>query len=284
MVQVVYHEAYNDPLEGTPESRRKAGLIYQRALEEGLIRHEDVIRPERVSEEDLALVHTPAYIQEVLRTKPQGLIERVLLEVQGSILAVHLALDKGSAMNLGGGHHLAQFDQGTACCLFNDPAVAVMVAKRAGIVRRALVIDGSAHHGSGTEVIFKDDPEVFTYSIHGACSGHPLSIASLNRDLPGAEDLTYLKALALDLDAILREWGVPDLVCFIAGADPYRKEPSGVLKLSGGGLESRDRLVAHWARGRGIPLAVFAGGGINLRAVEIHVNTLRALKEMDSLP
>jgi len=283
VLQVIYHEAYNDPLEGTPGSG-KAAMIFKRALEEGLIRPEDVIRPGRVSQEDLALVHTPAYIQEVLRTKPSGLIERALLEVQGSILAVHLALDKGIAMNLGGGHHLARSDQGAGCCLFNDPAVAVRAAKQEGTARRVLIIDGSAHHGSGTELLFKDDPEVFTYSIHGACSGHPLSLASLNRDLPGAGDLAYLKALALDLDAVLREWGVPDLVCFIAGADPYRKEPAGVLRLSGGGLESRDRLVAHWARGRGIPLAVFAGGGLHQRAVEIHVNTLRALKEVDSLP
>ncbi|MBI3990381.1 MAG: hypothetical protein HY347_12290 [candidate division NC10 bacterium] len=283
-MKVIYHEAYNDPSAGTPGLQRKAGLIYQQALEEGLIRPDDVIEPGRASEEDLALVHTSAYIREVMRTKPQELVERALLEAQGSILTVRLGMEGGIAMNLGGGHHSAWSDQGRDCCLFNDPAVAIRIAKQEGRARRVLVVDGSARHGSGTESLLKDDPEVFTYSIHGASSGHYPSTASLNRNLSGAEDLTYMKTLAFDLDAILREWGIPDLVCFIAGADPYRKEPEGVLKLSVGGLESRDRLVAHWSRGRGIPLAVFAGSGLSDRAVTIHVNTLRALKEVDSLP
>ena len=150
MMKVIYHEAYNDPSEGTPGSRGKAGLICQRALAEGLIRPDDVIEPGRASEEDLALVHTSAYIREVMRTRLQDLVEGAFLEVQGSILAVRLGVEGGIAMNLGGGHHGAGSDQGNDCCLFNDPAVAVRVAKQEGIARRVLVVDGSAHHGGGT--------------------------------------------------------------------------------------------------------------------------------------
>ncbi len=235
------------------------------------------------SDGELALAHTPTYIAQVA----EGLLspaqqreigfpwspemaERARRSVGATIAAARAALAEGVASNLAGGTHHAYADKGSGYCVFNDVAVAARLmqaewhrARRA--LLRVAVIDLDVHQGNGTAAIFRDDPTVFTLSLHGR-NNFPFrkEPSDLDVDLPdGCTDDAYLAALDGALDALWAHHAErpPGLVFYLAGADPHERDRLGRLKLSADGLAERDRRVFDACRARGIALVLTMAGG-----------------------
>jgi len=232
---------------------------------------------------ELALAHTPAYVSAVAEgwlTPAQQreigfpwsprMVERARRSVGATIAAARAALAEGVAANLAGGTHHAQADKGSGYCVFNDVAVAarLMQAEWHRLYRRLLrvaVIDLDVHQGNGTAAIFRDDPTVFTLSLHGA-KNFPFrkEAGDLDVDLPdGCTDGPYLEALDAALEAMWRRHddGLPGLVFYLAGADPHEGDRLGRLKLSAAGMAERDHRVFEALRQRGIPAVMAMAGG-----------------------
>lgn len=272
----------------------KYRLARDRLLESGVVTTDHFVRPRPATRAHLARVHTPEYLRKI----DEGaftLSERLLLEVPfsdegraamilccgGTLLTSRLALEHGSAGHLGGGFHHAFPDHGEGFCLLNDVAVAIRALTDESRIRRAAVIDLDVHHGNGTATVFEDDPSVFTFSMHQQ-NNYPLHKPPSDLDV-GLPDRTgdgeYLSLLARHLPAVLEGHG-PELVVYLAGADPYRDDQLGGLSLTLGGLRRRDRMVFDAARERDIPVAVVLAGGYAHRlddTVAIHVATVEEL-------
>ena len=190
------------------------------------------------------------------------LVERGRRSSQGTVCAARDALTDGWGMNLGGGTHHAGPASGRGFCLFNDVVLATRVLRAAGELRRVLVVDCDVHQGDGTAELCADDPEAFALSIHGAAN-YPFHRATSDHDvdLPtGTGDDAYLSALE---DALHQSLPVarPDLVVFLAGADPWEGDRLGRLALTKAGLRARDELVLDLAESSGIPCCVTLAGG-----------------------
>ena len=252
------------------------------------------------SDGELALVHTPAYIgavqQGTLSPAAQreigfpwspAMAERARRSVGATIQACRAAMSgEGLAANIAGGTHHAYADKGSGFCVFNDAAVAarLMQAEHARSHRargplRVAIVDLDVHQGNGTARIFAQDPSVFTLSLHGE-KNFPFrkEPSDLDVELPdGTGDAVYLEALERALDELGRRFE-PDLLIYLAGADPHEGDRLGRLKLTFDGLEARDRRVMDWAWQRRLPLAfAMAGGyGTDMEAtVQAQVNTYR---------
>lgn len=247
------------------------------------------------SDGELALVHTPAYVQAVVKGElsasaqreigfpwSEGMVERARRSVGATVSAARLAMQQGIAANLAGGTHHAYADKGSGFCVFNDVAVAARLlqteAARSG--KQALqvaVIDLDVHQGNGTARIFRQDPSVFTLSMHGA-KNFPFrkEESDLDIDLPdGCSDRLYVSQLQ-DALAQLEARCSPDLVFYLAGADPHEGDRLGRLKLSFEGLMERDRMVFEWAWRKRVPLAMAMAGGYGREiadTVQVQINT-----------
>ncbi len=234
-----------------------------------------VEEPDRCDRAALGLVHTAAYLDaifdgtlgptEVRRLgfpwSPE-LRERSLRTAQGTVEAARDALEQGIGINLAGGTHHAFADRGEGFCVLNDAAVAIRVLQREGRIRRAAVIDLDVHQGNGTARIFAGDPDVLTFSMHGE-KNYPYEreTSTLDVELPdGCGDAEYLAGLDRHLAAVL-DAASPDLVVYLAGADPYLHDRFGRLALGMAGLRARDRAVFRACRGRGLPVVITLAGG-----------------------
>jgi len=267
-------------------------MVRDRLLAEASITDRDLIEPPLVADEEVLLVHTPDYWfrclkgeltpQEVRRIGfpwSEELVRRSRSAVQGTIMTAKNALRDGVASNLAGGTHHAYPDHGEGYCMLNDIAIATRALQRDGMVERVAVIDCDVHQGNGTAVIFKDDPRVFTFSMHGE-KNFPASKEESDLDLSlpsGTGDAPYLDALRDHLPGILDRFK-PDLVFFQAGVDPFEDDRLGKLKLTIEGLRRRDECVISNCRDRAIPIATTMGGGYakDLNdTVEAHCNTVR---------
>jgi acetoin utilization deacetylase AcuC-like enzyme len=238
---------------------------------------------EAASEGELALVHTPGYIDAVLHGSlsaaqqreigfpwSPAMAERARRSVGATLSAARDALREGIAANLAGGTHHASADTGSGFCVFNDLAVAARLMqaewfRQQRSVLRVAVIDLDVHQGNGTAAIFRDDPTVYTLSMHGAKNFPFRKVPSdLDVDLPdGCTDAPYLAALD---DALAQLWQhhadqPPGLVFFQAGADPHEGDRLGRLKITAAGMAERDRRVFEACRSRGIPVVLTMGGG-----------------------
>ena len=252
------------------------------------------------SDGELALVHAPHYVEAVaeglLSAAQQREIgfpwsprmaERARRSVGATIAAARAALAEGLGANLAGGTHHAYPDRGSGYCVFNDVAVAARLMQaeqhrlRRGLLR-VLVVDLDVHQGNGTAAIFRDDPTVFTLSLHGAKNFPARKEQSdLDVELPdGCGDAEYLASLEAALAEVWRRHvgGLPGLAFFVAGADPHEQDRLGRLKLSFDGLGERDRRVFAALRERGIPVAVTMAGGygrVVADTVAVHRRTLQ---------
>ncbi len=271
---------------------RKYSRLREVLLDEQVLRAADVVLAPAADWEDLHLVHTPEYVQAIAGgTLPASLqrrigfpwspemVERARRSVGATIAAARTALRDGAAANLAGGTHHAFSDRGEGYCVFNDVAVAARVLRRDGLIGQAVVVDCDVHQGNGTAAIFQDDATVFTLSLHGA-HNFPFHKEVSDLDVTfedGTGDAEYLEALATHVPAVLdREQ--PDLVFYLAGADPYEGDRLGRLKLTIDGLRERDRVVFEACRHRRLPVAVSMSGGYAPdidTIVRIHSNTIR---------
>ncbi len=270
----------------------KFRLVRERLVGEGIVEESDILTPDPATDRDVGLVHTADYIEKIT-TGRFSIAERQLLEVPysaalkeamwvcagGSAYTGRKALEHGAAMHLGGGFHHAFPDHGEGFCLINDVAVAVRVLQRDRAIERAMVIDLDVHHGNGTAAIFADDPTVFTFSMHQQ-NNYPAFKPPSDLDLglrDGTQDQEYLDLLAEHLPRIVDKHR-PELGFYLAGADPYRQDQLGGLRLTLDGLRSRDRLVIETLSGAAIPVAVVTAGGYAWDpsdTVQIHVGTVR---------
>ncbi len=287
---------YADIGEGHVFPIRKFELVRDRLLAEGTLSPSDIVEPREAAVEDVLLVHTEDYVtrlragalneREIRRLGlpwSKALVRRSFLATSGTVGAARAALEEGAASNLAGGTHHAFPDRGEGFCVLNDVAIAIRVLRRDRKILRASVVDLDVHQGNGTAFIFEGDPEVFTFSMHGA-KNYPLfkQRSSLDVEMSdGTSDDQYLDALARNLPRAFEH--DPDLVFYLGGADPYAGDKLGRLALSIEGLRERDELVLRACRARGVAIATVMSGGyaadIN-DTVEIHCNTIRAVKRV----
>jgi acetoin utilization deacetylase AcuC-like enzyme len=220
------------------------------------------------------------------------MVERSRRSVGATIAAGRAALTDGLAANLAGGTHHASADKGGGYCVFNDVAVAARLMQAewhrnlrttpASLLRIA-VIDLDVHQGNGTAAIFRDDPTVFTLSLHGA-KNFPFRKEASDLDVEladGCRDAPYLDALDAALAQLWHRHGdaLPGLVFYLAGADPHEGDRLGRLKLTHAGLAERDRRVFTACRERGIPVAISMAGGYGRNiadSVTVHEHTIQA--------
>lgn len=263
---------------------------------EGTVDPSMVIAPEEVAVLDLLRVHTSDYIDRLRAgelTKMEirrlglpwsrSLVRRSFLAVSGTINAAAAALDSGVGSNLAGGTHHAFPDRGEGFCVLNDVAVAVGKLRAEERQRRFLIIDLDVHQGNGTAHIYRTDPDVFTFSMHGQ-KNYPLykEVSDLDIELAdGTSDVEYLSILSEALSRVLHH--DPDLIFYLAGADPYERDKLGRLSLTKTGLMKRDRMVLEAARDAGIPVVTTMSGGYAediSDTVDIHCNTIRAVRDV----
>ena len=287
---VVHHESYGVDIGPHVFPTRKYGLVLARLLERDVIASRDVHVPEPATDEQLARVHTGAWLRK-LRSGSLTERERLLLEVPysrdlweasrtcagGSILAGRLALDRGAALHVGGGFHHAFPDHGEGFCAIHDVAVAVRTLCAEDGLGRALVVDLDVHHGNGTAAIFSDDEAVFTFSMHQE-NNYPLVKPASDLDLALPDrigDEEYLNRLDDHLPRVVREHA-PGLAFYLAGADPYREDQLGGLALTREGLRRRDERVVEALGDAGVPVAICLAGGYAQdtdHTIEIHCAT-----------
>jgi acetoin utilization deacetylase AcuC-like enzyme len=295
-LKLVYSDNYDLNLGNHVFPSSKYRLVKEKLLREGLARPEEFVEPLAAPEQDVALVHDREYIRklqagklsliEILRLEvpySPELVRAVWLSAGGSILAGTFALEDSVAVNLGGGFHHAFADHGEGFCVLNDVAIAIRRLQKAGSIERAMTVDCDVHQGNGTAAIFAGDKTVYTLSIHQEHNyPYPKPPSSLDVNLPdGADDAEYLEALTHALDRALAEFQ-PDLILFLAGADPYRNDQLGGLSLTIEGLAQRDRTVFAKAQAKSIPVAVTLAGGYAHcleDTVLIHTNTIRVARE-----
>ena len=306
-MKVFYSDTFVLPL---PEHHRfpmsKYRLLRERLIDAGIVAPGDLQIPDAISWEELRLVHDAAYVDAVASgTLPpdaqrrigfpwsEMMVERSRRSVGATLAAAREVLSGTRsvapqvAANLAGGTHHAFRDRGEGYCVFNDVAVAATVLLREGAIARAAVVDCDVHQGNGTAAIFRHEPAVFTFSMHGA-RNFPFRKEVSDLDVTfedGAGDEEYLAALAGHLPRVLDSHR-PDLVFYLGGADPYEGDRLGRLKLTIDGLRSRDRMVFDACRERGLPVAVAMSGGyaVDVEAiVTIHANTITEARRSHEL-
>jgi acetoin utilization deacetylase AcuC-like enzyme len=295
-LKLVYSDRYDLNLGSHVFPSIKYRLVKEKLLREHIAEPGDFVEPPPASDDDIALVHHREYLRklqagklsylDVLRLEipySPELVRAVWLCTGGSILAGRLALEDGVGVNVGGGFHHAYPDHGEGFCVLNDFAVAIRRLQKDKTIEQAMTVDCDVHQGNGTAAIFGGDHTVFTLSIHQENNyPYPKPPSSLDINLrDGVGDEEYLRELTQGLDRALAEFR-PDLIFYLAGADPYRDDQLGGLKLSLEGLEKRDRLVFEKASGGNIPVAVTLAGGYARQledTIQIHSNTIRVARE-----
>ena len=273
--RLVYHEGYDLHLGNHVFPSQKYRLIREELLRSRVAEEDDFVAPEPAADRDVLLAHEEQWVRklktgtlsfhEILRMEvpySRAMVEAVWLATGGSVLAATLALQDGLGFNVGGGFHHAFPGHGEGFCAINDIAVAVRSLQHAGRIRRAMVVDCDVHHGNGTAAIFAGDDSVYTLSIHQFNNyppEKPLSSMDIHLE-DGTGDAEYLERLGNGLRAALAIFH-PDLMIYVAGADPYCEDQLGGLMISMDGMAQRDRLVAGTAREKSVPIAIVLAGG-----------------------
>ena len=208
-----------------------------------------------------------------------ALFKREITILGGTVECARRALQSGVALNIAGGTHHAFSDRGEGFCLLNDQAVAADYLLTHGLATKVLIVDLDVHQGNGTAAIFRAEPRVFTFSMHGA-RNYPARKEQSDLDLPlpdGTDDATYLGLLAETLPRLLAEVQ-PDFIFYLAGVDVLATDKLGHLALTREGCRQRDELVLGLCHQHQLPVVVCMGGGYSERIadiVEAHANTFR---------
>ena len=292
-LKLIYDDRYDLNLGTHVFPSQKYRLVYERLLQDTIASQEDFLKPSPASDEDILRVHSQDYVYklktgsltraEVMRMEvpySAELIEACWLAAGGSILAARRALEDGFSANIGGGFHHAYPDHGEGFCVIHDVAVAIRKMQADGAIERAMVVDTDVHQGNGTAAIFGGDETVFTMSIHQEHNyPYPKPPSTLDVNLPdGVADTDYLAILEKYLHRSFDEFS-PQLLFYVAGADPYGEDQLGGLALTMDGLARRDALVMGYAQRNQVPTAVTLAGGYARKledTVSIHVNTIKS--------
>lgn len=275
----------------------KYEVLPEQLLHEGTIKETNIFHPLPINEKWILQTHTADYWQKLhtLSLTPQEirrtgfplteeLVKREVTIMQGTLQCTHYALQYGISMNIAGGTHHAFTNRGEGFCLLNDIAIAANYLLHEKLASKILVVDLDVHQGNGTAEIFKEEPRVFTFSMHGA-NNYPMvkEQSDLDIGLPDfVDDKTYLNTLDVNLKKILDTFQ-PDFIFFQSGVDILSTDKLGKLSVSREGCKQRDRLVLELAHINKIPLVASMGGGYspNFRdIIEAHANTYRLAQEI----
>lgn len=275
---------------------RKYRLLYEKLLSMG-IKRTNFIEARPASTEDVLLVHSARYVKKLQTGKlshsemlaleipySAELFSFALLYVGGTILAAQNALEEGMAVHIGGGFHHAFSGHGEGFCVLNDVAVAVAKLRNDGSIQKAMVVDCDVHQGNGTASIFANTEDVFTCSIH-QMDLYPAEKPESSLDIglwSGDGDDKYLNALRDHIPRIYKEFQ-PDLIVYLAGADPYEKDQLGGLRITKEGLMERGKIVIGEALRLHIPTVVLLAGGYAMDVedtVQVHLNTIKTAQQM----
>jgi acetoin utilization deacetylase AcuC-like enzyme len=294
-LKLVYHPGYDLNLGAHVFPSRKYRLIRERLIDEGTAGPWDFVEPQPAADEDILRVHDAGWVHrlttgtmtdgEAIRLEipySQAMLDGFWLATGGTILATRNAFRDRIGFNLGGGFHHAFPGHGEGFCAIHDVAVAIRALQHERIAERAMVVDCDVHHGNGTAAIFAGDNSVLTLSLH-QWNNYPSSKPSSTIDVhlrDGVGDEEYLERLGGALD--LAMGFEPHLIVYLAGADPYREDQLGGLKLTMEGLKHRDHLVFETALHKNVPLAVTLAGGYardTADTVTIHCNTVKEARD-----
>lgn len=259
--------------------------IRDKLVEEKLLKRKNILRPEFCTTDDLRLVHTEKYIRQIqdpqfvtrlLKIDEVNLFYNSVLEYYkavtgGTLLSTAYALKWNlPVFNLGGGYHHAHPDRGEGFCLVNDVAIAIQKARSLRKGQKFMIIDLDYHQGNGNLLYFKDDEEVYTFSMHADTWVEIERTQNKDILLPfGCEDETYLKLLEDELNGACFDFQ-PDMVFYIAGSDTYKKDTLGDMNISREGMLKRNLFVYRKVRSKKIPMVVLAGGGYGTDSWEVY--------------
>ncbi|MFD2581866.1 histone deacetylase [Pedobacter vanadiisoli] len=293
MIKIAWHPTYVHPL---PEGHRfpmlKYELIPEQLLYEGTIGHHNLFNADLLSENVVLLTHQKAYWEQLrdltLSAKDQRrigfpldaqLVERELRIAKGTIDGACFALEHGIAFNVAGGTHHAGSNWGEGFCLLNDQAISANYLLNNNLANHILIIDLDVHQGNGTAEIFRHEPRVFTFSMHGD-KNFPFRKEISDLDVPlddGLRDEAYLSILNTNLKKAF-ESARPDFVFYLSGVDVLSTDKLGKLALSKAACKERDRMVLQTCKDKNLPLQVSMGGGYSVHIkdiVDAHCNTFR---------
>ena len=315
--KLIYSDAYYLPIGEHVFPAEKYRLIHEQLLRTGVAAPGDFLTPQPARDADVLLVHTPAWVtklrsgtisprEEMMMEVPYSpeLVRAFWLSAGGSIMAAQCALRDRVGISIGGGFHHAFADHGEGFCVINDIAIAIRKLQCEGAIARAMTVDCDVHQGNGTAAIFaanngatgwsfggmgaRDfagfEGDVFTISLHQE-NNYPAFKPPSSIDVNLADrvgDAEYLSQLDKALSTGLRQFD-PQLLCYVAGADPYREDQLGGLSLTIDGLKKRDELVYRVAKARGIPVMVTLAGGYAEQVedtVTSHCKTVIAAREV----
>ena len=288
----IYSEHYYADIGRHVFPTEKFPRLAEQLVAADIVESDGFLVPEECCRDDLLLVHTPGYVDDLLAFRCTEATRRSELPIHreivrahtvgsgGTVLACERSLDQGAAMNLTGGFHHCFPDHAEGFCYVNDLAVAARKMQKERRIEKACVIDCDLHQGNGTAFIFRDDESVFTFSIHQERLYPAKQESDLDIGLEDdVDDEEYLGHLHRVVPFILDDFK-PDLVLYQAGVDPFEHDVLGSLRLTRDGLGQRDRFVMTECKERRIPLAVVVGGGYAAKTedtVALHLGTCMAL-------
>ncbi|WP_108803270.1 histone deacetylase [Aquimarina sp. Aq107] len=298
MLKIAYHPIYKHPL---PEGHRfpmiKYELLPKQLLHEGTCHREHFFTPKIPDSTHILAVHSTEYYQELTKLTldrkairkigfplSQELVDREVIIADGTIKASEYAIEHGIAMNIAGGTHHAYSDHGEAFCLLNDQAIAARYLLQKQLASKILIVDLDVHQGNGTAEIFKNDPNIFTFSMHGA-SNYPFKKEQSDLDISlsnGTEDKEYLKILKETLPNLIHAQK-PDFIYYLCGVDILGSDKLGKLGCTIKGCKERDRFVIQTCKDHTIPVMCSMGGGYSpdiKTIIEAHANTFRLAQEI----
>ncbi|WP_394747613.1 histone deacetylase family protein [Spongiimicrobium salis] len=293
MLKIAYHPIYRHDL---PDKHRfpmiKYDLLPQQLIYEGTCTTENFFEPEIPNDKYILAVHDPEYFYDLLNIKipprearkigfpiSEDLVERERIIADGTMKACEFALEHGIAMNIAGGTHHAYTNKGEAFCMLNDQAIGARYLQQKGMAQNILMIDLDVHQGNGTAEIFKDDPKVFTFSMHGE-KNYPFKKEASDMDIAlekGTKDATYLSILKQTLPELITRLK-PDFIFYLSGVDILESDKLGTLSLSLDGCKKRDAFVLQTCHDLKIPVQCSMGGGYSpdiKTIIEAHANTFR---------
>lgn len=293
MLKVAWSTKYTHPLPvGHRFPMEKYELLPEQLLYEGTLTESNFFLPGSCDENTIAAVHDTGYLEklkelalsksEIRRTGfplSKALVDREIQIMNGSVLASVSALENGIGMNIAGGTHHAFKDRGEGFCLLNDIAIAAKNLLTKEGIDKILVVDLDVHQGNGTASIFNNDPEVFTFSMHGK-NNYPMHKEQSDLDIPledQTDDGTYLRLLENHLPKLI-EIVAPDFIIYQCGVDVLGTDKLGRLGMTIQGCKERDEIVLSLAKTNNIPIMCCMGGGYSQKIsdiIEAHANTFR---------
>lgn len=295
---VAFHAIYKHPLpEGHRFPMEKYELLPQQLMLEGIIEADDFFTPNEAELSHVLHVHEASYVNNLLQAQldskhirkigfplSQELVKRELIITQGTILGAQKALNEGVVANIAGGTHHAYPDRGEAFCLLNDQGVAAQYLLNQKLAKKILILDLDVHQGNGTAVMFQNNTNVFTFSMHGK-SNYPFKKEISDWDIAledETNDQVYLETLKKSLKVLETKFP-PDFVFYLSGVDVLATDKLGKLGLSLQGCKDRDNMVFQWIKKLQIPIQFSMGGGYSKDIkliIDAHTNTYREARNV----